>query len=330
MGDDRYLIDNIERDIINRDLGVTFDDIAGLEDAKRLLNEAVSLPLLVPEFFVGIREPWKGVLLYGPPGTGKTMLAKAAAGVDDITFFNASAATMINKYRGESEKLVRCLFRMARHYSPSIIFIDEIDAMARTRGAGQEHDADRRLKSLLFSEMDGIHSGNGGGGGGDEKYAGDGGGAEAFARVVVLATTNIPWDLDEAMRRRLEKRIYVPLPDADGRRELLRLCLKDVETTLTTPAQAQELDAIVEQSAGFSCADVKLLCREAAMMPMRRLLGGATPTEILALRAEGRLATPPPVEGHDFLDALKRTRSSVHDTKMLEKYARWQAQFGSS
>ena len=161
VDDDRYLIESIEREIINRDLGVTFDDIAGLEDAKRLLNEAVSLPLLVPEFFVGIREPWKGVLLYGPPGTGKTMLAKAAAGVDDITFFNASAATMINKYRGESEKLVRCLFRMARHYSPSIVFIDEIDAMARTRGAGQEHEADRRLKSLLFSEMDGIHSGTG-------------------------------------------------------------------------------------------------------------------------------------------------------------------------
>jgi SpoVK/Ycf46/Vps4 family AAA+-type ATPase len=179
--------------------------------------------------------------------------------------------------------------------------------------------------------MDGIHSGNGVCGRGEHQNNGDGrGGKESFARVVVLATTNIPWDLDEAMRRRLEKRIYVPLPDALGRKELLRLCLKDVETALTSPAQASRLDAIVEQSSGFSCADVKLLCREAAMMPMRRLLGGATPTEILALRAEGRLTTPPPVEAQDFLDALKRTRSSVHDTKMLEKYARWQAQFGSS
>ena len=184
VGDDRYLIDMVERDVIHRELGVHFDDIAGLETAKRLLNEAVSLPLLVPEFFVGIREPWKGVLLYGPPGTGKTMLAKAAAGVSDITFFNSSAASMINKYRGESEKLTRCLFRMARHYSPAIIFIDEIDALARTRGAGQEHEADRRLKSILFSEMDGIHSGGSG------SRSNDSNDEERVTRVVVLATTN--------------------------------------------------------------------------------------------------------------------------------------------
>ena len=329
VDDDRYLIENIERDIINRDLGVAFEDIAGLEDAKRLLNEAVSLPLLVPEFFVGIREPWKGVLLYGPPGTGKTMLAKAAAGVDDITFFNASAATMINKYRGESEKLVRCLFRMARHYSPAIIFIDEIDALARTRGAGQEHEADRRLKSLLFSEMDGIHSGTTPHVD-DEKRPKTVASRETFARVVVLATTNVPWDLDEAMRRRLEKRIYVPLPNAVGRKELLRLCLIDVETSLTNHGQESELDFIVRQSEGFSCADVKLLCREAAMMPMRRLLGGATPAEIIALRSEGRLEKPPPVEIEDFKDALKRTKSSVHDATLLDKYAKWQAQFGST
>ena len=161
-------------------------------------------------------------------------------------------------------------------------------------------------------------------------YTGDEERGGAYARVVVLATTNIPWDLDEAMRRRLEKRIYVPLPDAQGRRELLRLCLKDVETSLTTQPQTSELERIVNESEGFSCADVKLLCREAAMMPMRRLLGGATPAEIVELRAEGRLAKPPPVEAQDFLDALMRTRSSVHDKVMLEKYATWQAQFGSS
>jgi katanin p60 ATPase-containing subunit A1 len=251
--------------------------------------------------------------LYGPPGTGKTMLAKAAAGVSDITFFNSSAATMVNKYRGESEKLTRCLFRMARHYSPAIIFIDEIDALARQRGAGQEHEADRRLKSLLFSEMDGIHSG------GDENN-------NTPPRVVVLATTNVPWDLDEAMRRRLEKRIYVPLPDHNGRAELLRLCLANVETTLNDSARAN----VVKKTAGFSCADVKLLCREAAMMPMRKMLGTASPMEILNLRKEGKLGAPPPVSHEDFVEALTRTKSSVQKEGQMERYEHWAAQFGST
>lgn len=271
--------------------------------------------MLVPEFFTGIREPWKGVLLYGPPGTGKTMLAKAAAGVNDITFFNSSAATMVNKYRGESEKLTRCLFRMARHYSPAIIFIDEIDALARQRGAGQEHEADRRLKSLLFSEMDGIHSG----GSGHEQRDGP-------PRVVVLATTNVPWDLDEAMRRRLEKRIYVPLPDKQGRSALLSLCLSDVETTMNDVACAN----VVNATEGFSCADVKLLCREAAMMPMRKMLGQASPMEIMRLRKEGKLNAPPPVSQEDFIEALTRTKSSVQKEGQMEKYEQWAEKFGST
>ena len=269
----------------------------------------------MPEFFTGIREPWKGVLLYGPPGTGKTMLAKAAAGVDDITFFNSSAATMVNKYRGESEKLTRCLFRMARHYSPAIIFIDEIDALARQRGAGQEHEADRRLKSLLFSEMDGIHSG----GGYDDGNGGD------PPRVVVLATTNIPWDLDEAMRRRLEKRIYVPLPNPVGRRELLRLCLKDLDNVLDDAA----LLDIVNKTQGFSCADVKLLCREAAMAPMRKMLGNASPMDIVNLRREGKLGAPAAVSHEDFANALTRTRSSVQEKGQMERFQKFEQQFGS-
>mmetsp|Transcript_23408 Transcript_23408/g.73325 ORF Transcript_23408/g.73325 Transcript_23408/m.73325 type:complete len:245 (-) Transcript_23408:63-797(-) len=131
-GDDPALVETIERDMIVHDIGVSFDDIASLGRAKALLNEAVALPLLIPEFFTGIREPWKGVLLFGPPGTGKTLLAKAVASMNGLSFFNCSSSTLTSKWRGESEKLVKVLFNMARHYAPSIIFFDEVDALAST------------------------------------------------------------------------------------------------------------------------------------------------------------------------------------------------------
>jgi len=145
----------LERDVIDKNPKVSFEDIAELDDAKQTLQEAVLLPILMPEYFKGIRRPWKGVLMFGPPGTGKTMLAKAVATQGKTTFFNITASSLANKWRGESEKLVRILFEMARFYAPTTIFMDEIDAVAGARGQN-EHEASRRVKSELLIQMDGV------------------------------------------------------------------------------------------------------------------------------------------------------------------------------
>jgi katanin p60 ATPase-containing subunit A1 len=157
-GPDSDLIQMLERDLIDKNPNVKFEDIAGLDDCKKCLKEAVLLPILMPEYFIGIRRPWKGVLMFGPPGTGKTMLAKAVAATGGTTFFNVSASSLGSKYRGESEKLVRILFEMARFYAPTTIFMDEIDALAGRRGGSDESEASRRVKAELLIQMDGATS----------------------------------------------------------------------------------------------------------------------------------------------------------------------------
>nr|KAI8765054.1 katanin p60 ATPase-containing subunit A1 [Biomphalaria glabrata] len=294
QGHDKDLVEHLERDILQKNPNVHWDDIASLTEAKKLLEEAVVLPLIVPDFFKGIRRPWKGVLMVGPPGTGKTLLAKAVATECGTTFFNVSTSSLTSKWHGESEKLVRLLFEMARFYAPSTVFIDEIDSICSKRGSGSEHEASRRVKSEILVQMDGVSSVN-------ESE-------DATKTVMVLAATNFPWDLDEALRRRLEKRIYIPLPDALGRRQLLDINLKDVEK-----AEGLNLNEIADLLDGYSGADITCVCRDAAMMSFRRRIAGLRPEEIRNI-PKNELTLPTTME--DFLEAIKKS-SFVNKRKQI-------------
>jgi katanin p60 ATPase-containing subunit A1 len=302
------LVDIIKRDILIRKPNVKWSDIAGLKQVKELLEEAIVLPLWMPEFFTGIRRPWKGIMLTGPPGTGKTLLAKAIATECGITFFNVTTSMLTSKWRGDSEKLVRILFEMARHYSPSVVFIDEIDSLCSSRGDSGEHESSRRLKSEILVQMDGINNGS-----------------DSF--VMVLGCTNFPWDIDEALRRRLEKRIYIPLPDEDTRKALFELNLKDISTTDVS------FETLSQMTEGYSGADITSICRDASMMAMRAKIRGKTAQEIKLIPKRMLISyideLEAPATMRDFEAAISKINSSVSKDD-IKKYENWVQEFGSS
>ncbi|KAG4072163.1 hypothetical protein HA402_015662 [Bradysia odoriphaga] len=302
-GYEAHLIDSLEKDILQRDPSIQWNDVAGLNDAKAILQEAVVLPVIMPEFFKGIRRPWKGILMVGPPGTGKTMLAKAVATECGTTFFNVSSSTLTSKYRGESEKLVRLLFEMARFHAPSTIFIDEIDSLCASRGTDTEHEASRRFKAELLIQMDGLNASNN-----DNKI------------IMVLAATNHPWDIDEAFRRRFEKRIYIGLPNEETRSALLNLCLKDILLSSTL-----DIKQVSDSLTGYTGSDISNVCRDAAMMAMRRKITGRSPSEIKKIRRED---VDLPVTEQDFQEAMLRTRKSV-SVGDVARFEKWMDEYGS-
>jgi len=269
------------------------------------------LPQLMPDYFQGpLRRPWKGVLMFGPPGTGKTLLAKALATECGTTFFSLNSSTLGSKYRGDAERMVRLLFDMARFYAPSTIFIDEIDALASQRGGAGEHEASRRVKAELLVQMDGVSS---------TSAEGEG---EQPKRVMVLAASNFPWDLDEALRRRLEKRIYIPLPEPKDILALLEINLKTISLE-----EDVSLDSLAQRMAGYSGADITNLCRDAAMMPMRRAIKGLDREAIRNLKKEEYAVLP--LSQADLEETLSRVNSSVRGAD-IERHKEWLAEFGAT
>jgi katanin p60 ATPase-containing subunit A1 len=301
---DEDLVASIQADIFLGNLKVKWDDVAGLGEAKESLKEAMVLPLLLPEFFQGCRQPHKGILLYGPPGTGKTMLAKAASTQCETTFFNVSPTTLASKWRGDSERLVRVLFEMARHYAPSTIFVDEIDALCSQRGSG-EHEATRRMKTEFLTQVDGVASG------GEGKL------------VMVLGATNMPWEIDEGFLRRLSKRIYIPLPSQSSRVELLTITTRGI--LLAEDVNFSEIAGAMEN---YSGSDIASICKEASLMALRKGMGGLQMEDIKRRASEiQKELCARPLCKQDFFDAMKRVRSSTNQT-IIAKYEKWTEEFG--
>ena len=317
-GPDAELIEMLEREVVDTNPNVSFDDIAELSQAKKALQEAVLLPLIIPDYFKGIRRPWRGVLLYGPPGTGKTMLAKALATQGKTTFFNVHSSSFASKWRGESEKLVRILFEMARFYAPTCIFIDEVDSLCSKRGEGNEGDSSRRVKAELLVQMEGVNSNTSAGA--NEKSEED-----KRKIVAVMGATNRPWDLDEALRRRFEKRVYIPLPNEKGRLQLFQLNLKKISVDPNI-----NYDTLVKLTKGYSGADICNVCREASFMPMRRelLANKGRRVEDLVNNQEFRTKIRAPISMADLEKAISNISTSI-SAKDLEVYDKWTKEFSS-
>ncbi len=229
---------------------VTWDQVGGLEDVKQELREAVEWPLKFPDVFERLMtKPPKGILLFGPPGTGKTLLAKAVANESECNFIAVKGPELLSKWVGESEKGVRKIFRKARQASPSIIFFDEIDALVPKRGTfqGSSHVTESVVSQIL-TELDGM---------------------EELKNVTVLAATNRPDMLDDALLRpgRLERHIYVPAPDEESRRKIFEVYLGgDTENIL---AKDVDIGVLVKKTEGYVGADIEALVREAKMAAMR-------------------------------------------------------------
>eukprot|EP01064_Diplonema_japonicum_P036756 TRINITY_DN8374_c5_g1_i1.p1 TRINITY_DN8374_c5_g1~~TRINITY_DN8374_c5_g1_i1.p1 ORF type:complete len:489 (+),score=80.85 TRINITY_DN8374_c5_g1_i1:49-1515(+) len=296
--DEKY-INAILKDVVDpADLNTTWNDITGCEASKGHLKETVVFPMLRPDLFEGLRAPPKGVLLFGPPGNGKTMLAKAVASEGKATFFSISAGSLVSKFLGDGEKMVRVLFACAEEVAPSVVFIDEVDSLLTTRG--EEHDAMRRLKTEFLVQMDGVAT-------------------ASDKRVLVLAATNRPQDIDSAHLRRFPKRVLIPLPNKQSRAAHLSYLLNKDSGKIRFKMSSSDIQSVAGLSESYSFSDLTSLAREAAMFPLRDLGSSAVSVASADIR---------PICVKDFRRAMEVIKPSANKTEIvaLEK---WAKEYGS-
>ncbi|KAF8139713.1 P-loop containing nucleoside triphosphate hydrolase protein [Boletus edulis] len=294
---------------------------AGLSSA--ILSEkakSVILPIKFPHLFTGKRTPWRGILLYGPPGTGKSYLAKAVATEAKSTFFSVSSSDLVSKWQGDSERLVKNLFEMARENKPAIIFIDEVDSLAGTRNES-ESEGTRRIKTEFLVQMNGVgHDDTG---------------------VLVLGATNIPWQLDPAIKRRFEKRVYIPLPGLEARKRMFEIHIG------STPCQLEARDyrTLAEGTEGYTGSDISIVVRDALMQPVRKVIsathfkpsdkvkwtpcspGDPEAVEKSWANIESDELVEPPLKIQDFLKSLGSTRPTVTEAD-IKRHEEWTKESG--
>lgn len=230
---------------------LTWDDVVGLDEAKQILNDAIILPSLFSDDITRNNiSPCTGVMLYGAPGTGKTYLAQAAATETGASFFAVSVSDIASKYHGETQLMIRILFKVARERKPAIIFFDEVDSLCSDRAGRHQSEHDNQVKAELLMQMDldGKHDNSG---------------------LFYLAATNLPQNIDSAFKRRFQKMVYIPLPDPAARKMIFEKELKKLSHNL--------VDADFEKLASYerlSGSDIKLIVKDAAMEPLRKTQQG--------------------------------------------------------
>lgn len=309
---------------VKTDYGIQWDDVIGLDGVKTLLREIVELPREMPHLFTGNRKVVRSILLYGPPGTGKTFLAKALASNSGYAFYSVSSAELISKYVGDSEKNIRSLFDTLRADKPCILFLDEVEALCASRDE-QQHTKTVQQFLVQFDGLTGSDHSNEG--------------------IFILACTNTPWVLDTAMRRRLERKIYVPLPTEEDRARLFAHYLGKNDHALSE----RDFISLARLTPSFSSADIKLLTEAACMrpwqmirdathfvrhattrlwMPCEATIPGAMPLIYQAIENKREIAIPKITLQH-VQEALSEVKATVHDHELVA-YDEWTLQYGSS